>query len=95
MTPLEIVFASLGLALTLALFVLGRYLVRADKRGEAQTKGLELMLRGVRKTGQLAYANAVAYINHEVNGEMKEAVDGYREYMDELDKHLEQQAFRK
>ena len=95
MTPLEILFASLSIFLMLFLFFLGRYLMRADKRGEEQARGLELVLRGVRKAGQLAYANAVAHINGEVNGEMKKAVEGYQEYMEELDKHLEKQAFRK
>jgi hypothetical protein len=56
--------------------------------------GMILVLRGVKKIGQLAYANAIAYTNHEVNGEMDEGIDGYKEYMAELDAHLEQKAFK-
>jgi hypothetical protein len=95
MSALEIFFASFSLLMGDFLLFLGRSLARHDKKEDAMLKGMRLVLRAVKKTGQLAYANAVAYINHEVNGEMKEAVDGYREYMDELDKHLEDQAFKK
>lgn len=95
MTPIEIVFSVLSLFISVFLFFLGRYMSRADKRGEAMQKGLYLILRGVKKTGQLAYANAVAIVNREINGEMEEAMQDYKQCMDDIDKHLAEQTFKK
>lgn len=95
MTPLEIAFASASLFMGIFVIFFSRYLLKRDKREERQADILCLILRGVRKTGQLAYANAVAYINHELNGEMKKAVDDYEDCMAAIEKHLEQQAFKK
>lgn len=92
---LQILLGSASLFMGLFLLFFSRYLLKRDKREEGVEIMLRLILRGVKKTGQLAYANAVAYINHEVNGEMKEAVQDYKDCMCEIDRHLEQQAFKK
>jgi hypothetical protein len=56
--------------------------------------GMILVLRGVRKIGQLGYATALAVQGKKINGEMDDAIDGYAAFMAELDAHLEQKAFK-
>jgi hypothetical protein len=79
--------------------IIGVYLTRKTKREEQERlddcKSMSLILRGIRKTGQLSYATALAVQGKKINGEMDTAMEGYKEYMDELEEHLANQAFKK
>ena len=95
MSPMEIIFASASIAMSVFLLYFGRYLVKRDKKEDGIQKSLMLVLMGVRKIGQLSYATAIAVQGKKINGEMDTAMDGYVEYMNELDEHLANQAFKK
>lgn len=86
-------FLKIAEGVAVALGALGVPLVTAlVKRRRAREvrrwQETSLLLRGIQRIGKLTYATAIAYIKHEVNGEMDSALDGYNDYMDELSKYL-------
>ena len=89
---LQILLGSGSLFMGLFLMFFGRYLMRRDKREEDEQHTSHLILKGIRKIGQLSYASALCASGQKPNGELHDAMEGYGEYMDELNEHIDKKA---
>lgn len=68
------------------------YLSGRKSREEEEQRSIRLILKGVRKIGQLSFVTAARSVGKELNGEVKDAMDDYNDFMDELNDHIDKKA---
>lgn len=97
-TIASVLISALGIGGIVSGFV-NRKLTKAEKRAEerqeAQNRMSILLLQGIKATGALGYATAVAMKRGSANGEVEKSVEQYETYSKELDKFLVEQVVKK
>lgn len=78
---------------------INRRMTKAEKEQEekekAKSKEIVLLLTGIKATGALSYATAVALKRGHANGEVEKGVKAYEEWEQELDSFLIEQSAKK
>ena len=67
----------------------------AEKREQARTEEMILLLTGVKSAGALSYATAVAMKRGHANGEVEKGVEDYEAWKKDLDSFLIRQSAKK
>lgn len=96
-TIISVVASTVGVGAIISGFInrrLAKAEERAEKKREAQTKEIILLLQGVKAAGALGYATAIAMKRGHANGEVEKGVEQYEQYTAELERFLIEQSAR-
>lgn len=67
----------------------------ADEKEKARTEEIVLILSGIKATGALSYATAMALKRGHANGEVEKGIESYTAWEKELDTFMMEQTARK
>ena len=67
----------------------------AEEKEKARSNETVLILSGIKAAGALSYATAVALKRGHANGEVEQGVEAYKQWEQDLDKFLMEQAAKK